>query len=326
MFKSKHLFPIFKCKQISILFIVLFSSVQVLFGQVQLSTDSVSLIHQDSINRVAQIKDSLNFVNLRTDSGVPNYYLDSLKSVVIVSDNNFVSWMDNMNKLRAKDNTFQKVASPIKMKRPVWVLLFILGLFASIGLVRFFFFNIFHNILYGFYNDRALTQINKEDSILTSWPYIFLYIIFSLSLGLFFTIYRGYILHVVNVDFLLFLKTSLLIAILFLLKLIIIKIIGVLFQIEKLVREYIVFLYLFYFNSALVLMPLLIFVAFLPASYFNFLLILFVSILSILFIFRFLKIVLTLMGGLRFPIFYLILYLCTLEIAPVLILVKSLNK
>jgi len=79
------------------------------------------------------------------------------------------------------------------------------------------------------------------------------------------------------------------IALLFLLKIIFIRIVGVLFEVEKFVREYVVFLYLFYFNSVLILMPLLLLVTFMPSAYFNFMLILFVIIIVILFLYRFLK-------------------------------------
>lgn len=326
MLKRKHINPIIKSKQICILFTLLFFSVSFLFAQQPIGQDNVEWERQDSLKQAQLVQDSMRYQYLILDADAPNYYLDSLKSLVVVSDNDFIGWMNFMDSLAKKSRTFDVEPTIAKVNRPGWVLLVLVTLFIAIGLVRFFFYNNFYNIVNGFYNDRILLQINKEDSLVTSWPYIFLYVIFTCSLGLFITLYRAYILHVGQVEFLTFLEISVVIALLFLIKLIVVQLLGLLFEVGKLVREYIVFLYLFYFNSALILMPLLLFVTFMPPTYFNFVLILFVSVVVILFLFRFLKIFLTLISGLRFSIFYLILYLCTLEIAPILILVKSLNK
>jgi len=326
MFKEKPVYPTIKRKQLYFLLIFLFPIISFLYGQSVVVQDSIISLRQDSIRHVQEVRDSINFQNLIIDKDAPNHYLDSIKTIVIVKDNNFVGWINNMNRLKAKNQTFSTAPSFFKLHRSGWILLVIMILFTAIGLVRIFFYNNFYNIVNGFYNDRVLAQINKEDSLFTSWPYIFLYTIFTLSLGLFITIYRSYIMHLGPVEFTDFLKISVGLALLFLLKIIFVRIIGVLFDIEKLVREYIVFLYLFYFNSVLILMPLLLFIAFIPAMYFKFLLIFFLVVIAILFLYRFLKTISILIGSLRFSIFYLILYLCTLEIAPILILVKSLNK
>ncbi len=322
----KQINPIIKCKQYLVLFIVILSSLQFLCAQSTIAVDSITVSQQDSLLRVQRLRDSLNIQSISIATKPGSFYVDSLKAIVIVDDNNFIGWMDNMKQIAAKDKDFVLMQAIAKVNRPAWILVTILVLFIAIGLVRLFFYINFHNIIYGFYNDRVLAQINKEDSIITSWPYIFLYSIFTLSLGLFITLYQSYVLHQGKVEFVSFLKISLGIALLFLLKIIFVRIIGVLFEIEKLVREYVVFLYLFYFNSVLILMPLLLLVTFIPSIYFNFVLILFVVITVILFLYRFLKTMISLIGSFRFSIFYFILYLCTLEIAPILILVKSLNN
>lgn len=326
MFRKKQINPIIKCRQYLMLFVVILSSLQILFAQSTPILDSIQVAQQDSLLKAQRASDSLNiqYISISTQPG--SFYLDSLKSIVIVDDNNFIAWMSDMKEIAAKNQDFVQMPAIAKVNRPAWILLTILVLFIAIGLVRLFFYINFHNIIYGFYNDRVLAQINKEDSIVTSWPYIFLYSIFTLSLGLFITLYQSYVLHHGKVEFLGFLKISVGIALLFLLKIIFVRIVGILFEVEKIVREYVVFLYLFYFNSVLILMPLLLLVTFIPSMYFNFVLILFVVITVILFLYRFFKTMISLIGGFRFSIFYFILYLCTLEIAPILILVKSLNN
>src|SRR5690606_20799061 len=153
----------------------------------------------------------------------------------------------------------------------------------------------------------------------------FLYLIFSLALGLFIVLIESSFSQLAVLNGENYLRTTLLVAVLFVFKILLIRFIAVVFQLERLVREYVAVLYLVYFNSMLFLMPFLLVVTFVPGSYFKFVLILFAIIASILFIYRFLRTAFRLFGNLRFSIFYLILYLCALEVAPILILVKTLS-
>ncbi|WP_031301285.1 DUF4271 domain-containing protein [Sphingobacterium paucimobilis] len=309
------------------LVIVIFSFVTLKAQTVPLTipSDSLQRAVQDSLATVALKKDSLARVYIFLDNNRPNPYLDSLRKQVIVSDNNFVSWMEFAASLvtHKEEATMPAVS---KVDRPLWIIGVLILLFLGIGLVRLFFYSNFQNIIYGFFNDRVLAQISKEDNVVTSWPYIFLYIIFSFSLGLFILIYRSAYNPMSAVTFASFLQISVFVAILFVTKIVMVRAIAIVFEVERLVREYITVLYLVYFNSMLILMPLLLFVTFFPTSYFKIILIFFLIVVSILFLYRFLRTAYSVVGNLRFSIFYLILYLCSLEIAPILILVKTLNN
>lgn len=255
-----------------------------------------------------------------------HYVVEKYRDDLIVTGNDFMRWITFSNQL-IKERQIDIVPSFHKTQRPDWIIGVLILLFLSIGLIRFFFPVDFQRIIESYYNERELQQISKEDNMMTSWPYIFLYLIFSLSLGLFLSIYQSRFddinaaLNPIN-----FLKISGIVALLFGLKILIIRIIAFIFEIERMVREYITILYLVYFNSMLFLMPVLLFVTFLPKTYFNFLLILFSIIVSILFLYRFLRTAWGLLGHHKFSIFYLILYLCSLEITPILILVKALSN
>lgn len=287
--------------------------------------DSLLRARQDSMLLVKQKQDSLAQLYIMVRADRPNHYLDSLRSKIIVDDNDFMSWIAFMDGL-VKEKHTPTMRAAQKFDRPAWILGVLLLLFLGIGMVRLFFYSTFQNIIYGFFNERILAQISKEDNVMTSWPYIFLYIIFSFSMGLFILIYQSAFSSNDAVTVAGFLKISALVAFLFVAKILLIRIISVIFEVERLVREYIAVLYLVYFNSMLVLMPLLLFVSFFPASYFKIILIFFLIMVSILFLYRFLRTAFGLVGNLKFSIFYLILYLCSLEIAPILILVKTLNS
>ncbi|MBE8722802.1 DUF4271 domain-containing protein [Sphingobacterium pedocola] len=254
-----------------------------------------------------------------------HYFLEKHRDDLIVKGNDFMKWIAFSNQL-IKERQIDIVPSFHKTQRPDWIIGVLILLFLSIGLIRFFFPVDFQRIIESYYNERELQQISKEDNMMTSWPYIFLYLIFSLSLGLFLSIYQSRFDDINALNPINFLKISGIVALLFGLKILIIRIIAFIFEIERMVREYITILYLVYFNSMLFLMPVLLFVTFLPKTYFNFLLILFSIIVSILFLYRFLRTAWGLLGHHKFSIFYLILYLCSLEITPILILVKALSN
>src|SRR5690606_143733 len=181
-------------------------------------------------------------------------------------------------------------------------------------------------IVDAYYKERLLLQVSKEDNLATSWPYIFLYAVFSLSLGLFVVVIMSSFGDKNYLTFENFLKNSGFVALLFIAKILIIRFVSFVFQLGKIVREYIAILYLVYFNSMFFLMPFLLSVVFFPANYFKAISIIYVFFVIILFTYRFFIIGMHLFRLFRFSIFYLLLYLCSLGLAPILILLRSLSN
>ncbi len=264
--------------------------------------------------------DSFNYVY--PDEGRNNKLLEHFLEEIQQNSIDPIKVIENLNDSNAEAQLYQ---GKLKHERPAWVLVSVFFLFLSLGIVRLLFPGDFVIIVQAFYNERTLQQVSKEDNMLTSWPYIFLYLIFSFALGLFILLIESSFSRLEILSGENYLRTTLLVAVLFVFKILLIRFISVVFQLERLVREYVAVLYLVYFNSMLFLMPLLLVVTFIPAIYFKFVLILFSVIASILFVYRFLRTAFRLFGNLRFSVFYLILYLCALEVAPILILVKTLS-
>jgi hypothetical protein len=294
-------------------------------AQYAISPDAVAL-DSAAIAESRDIQDSLSKEYIFVSDTRPNLKLDSLWAQVTVEGNDFVGWMQRMDVLRGEHTHHETQIARYKTTRPNWVVGVLMFLVLGIGVIRFFFRSMFHRVVYAYYNEQATQDISKEDSVATSWPYIFLYLLFSLSLGLFLLIYisafgGGGLLTLQN-----FFSLSAFLAILFVVKIMLIRLLGSIFELQRTAREYIAVLYLMYFNSMLILMPFLVLVTFLPVFYFKFLLILFAVVVSALFIYKFSVTAFRLLGQLKFSIFYLILYLCALEIAPILILVKALNS
>lgn len=289
-----------------------------LSGFCQTDTSDLPSVASDSSYAVI---DPFNYVFPAEDR--PNLLLDSFLADILERSVDFEKLLISMDQKRNSEISF---VGKIKSERPSWVLFSVFMLFVSIAIVRLLFPGDFSMIVQAYYHERTLQQVSKEDSMLTSWPYILLYLIFSLALGLFIILIESSfsLFEVLNWNN--YLRTTAVVAILFILKILFIRFISFVFEIGRLVREYVTVLYLVYFNSMLFLMPVLLVVILVPTNYFKFVLIFFSIVVSMLFIYRFLRTAFRLFGNLKFSIFYLILYLCALEVAPILILVKTLSN
>lgn len=276
-----------------------------------LSTDSLTPVQHDNFNYVFPPKDR------------PNQLMEAFLADIAATS---ISLEKTMAKMGGNLPLIESQQGKEKEQRPVWILAVVFCLFSAVGVVRMVFPADFNLIVDAFYNERTLQQVSKEDNMLTSWPYIFLYLIFSLAFGLFILLIESAFVHYHLLNFENYLRVSLVVSILFIVKILLIRFVSFVFELDKLVREYVTVLYLVYFNSMLFLMPFLLILLFVPVEYFKIVLILFSVIVSILFVYRFLRTFFRLFGNLTFSVFYLILYLCALEVAPVLILVKLLSS
>lgn len=326
MLRNDFLRQIMKNKQhILLLLFLLFScrsnafSLDAAFSQ----RDSTIVNHDNSAFDSSDVK-SFDYIFLDTSERLNhNPIQDSVLRIIEIEYTDLGAWFAKMDKLKKT-----RIASPLieKSNRPAWLIGILLLILISFGLVRIFFYPTFLNIIYGYFNERVLAQISKEDNVLTSWPYIFLYIIFSFSLGLFVVLYFSAKEDTLFLTLYNFGRISLVIGFLFVAKFLLIRIISVIFDAKRIARDYITVLYIVYFNSLLFLIPILILGVFLPFKYLDTLALLLILTTILLFSYRIIRSAFSLLGNLKFSIFYLILYLCALEIAPVLILVKSLNN
>ena len=274
----------------------------------------------DSVKR---LQDSLamQFIGF-PDPGRTNQFADSLRERVVVQNGEFLKWIGFAQSLEQ-----QLPVDNRKAEREPWVMASIGLLLLLLGVVRVSFPNEVHSIIQAFYNDRVLLQINKEDTLYSSWPFVFLYILFGFAVGLFTYVCNTYYLRDgfhggINT----FLGISIFIMLLFILKIIVTRLIGVVFDVRRMVREYVSILYLSYFNAALVFLPVVLILSLVPQTQMVWLVPATLILVLGLFIFRFAKTATNVLTNHRFSKFYLFLYLCCLEIAPVLILVKVLSN
>jgi len=280
---------------------------------------------KDSLERVKDsmniLRDSLRFQYLRPlPPHSKNQFLDSLKKVYIITSGNALVWGKDISYVGAKQLGVRKIY------RQQWVLWAVLALFLFLALIRRFFMKDLEVIAASFYSNRVLLQVSKEDNLITSWPFVFLYLLFGFTIGLFLYLYVHYKHIQVNYGSSgLFLTISIMVLVLFILKIVITRSIGFVFGVQKLVRDYISILYLSYFNAAIIFLPLLLVLVLIPDSYIDAWFIISCLLVLLVFAMQFLRASNTVLKSYQFSKFYLFIYLCTLEVGPILILIKLLG-
>ncbi len=210
--------------------------------------------------------------------------------------------------------------------RDQWVLSIIIGLLLYTALLNRVMSKDVGNVLQSFYNKRILSQVSKEEGMINSWAFLGLFILFGFTFGLFIyqlAAYKSVFYTISGVR--LFVSFAVVIIALFAVKLILLRFIGFVFDISRLVGEYISVLYLTYFNITFVFLPVSVCFSLLAAEYIPYMLYTALLLIVVIFVWQYLRSSVGIISSFRFHKFYLFIYLCALEICPVLILIKALN-
>lgn len=280
---------------------------------------------KDSLTRVedslALVRDSMRMQYIKPLAlGSKNQFLDSLKKVYVITDGNTLAWGKSINYTGSKQLGLRKIY------RPRWVLYTVFSLFLFFALIRMFFMKDLEAIAVSFYSNRVLLQVSKEDNLITSWPFVFLYLLFGFTIGLFLYLYVSYGgIQPGYSEIGLFFTIAALVLVLFIVKILITRGIGFIFGVQKLVRDYISILYLSYFNAAIIFLPLLLVLSLAPTEYINVWVLVSCVVGLLVFAMQFLRASNTVLKSYQFSKFYLFIYLCTLEVGPILILIKLLG-
>ena len=278
--------------------------------------------NQLRLDSIKEIGDSLSRIWIAApDPNRPNRFLDSLIDLYKVENFDFAAWA---KKFPQKSTRFNE--GKLRLTGETWVLAAIIVMVLFFAILKNAFSKELRSIVESFYSDRTLSQINKEDNLFSSWPFLFLYLLFGLTMGMFLYLSgKHFELEYEYKGFEWFLILSAFVVGLFTLKIIVLRVLGFFFGIQKLVKEYVTILYLSYFNAALIFLPLVIAYSLTPQRYagvYTYLAILFIV---VVFAMQFLRAGKNVLSGSHFSKFYLFIYLCALEICPVIILIKALR-
>lgn len=174
-----------------------------------------------------------------------------------------------------------------------------------------------------FINENLLKLLHREQGGIVSIPYIFLYVLFFISAGTF-IFQLGWYKRVFTFELINLIYCVLGVSGFFVLKHFLLKIIEVIFPVSKEIRLYSFTIVIFSIILGIILTPFNVFIAFAQDSL-TFSGIIGALIAAVLvYLFRALRGIFIGSKFLAFHKFHFFMYICTVEIAPVLILVKIL--
>jgi hypothetical protein len=216
-------------------------------------------------------------------------------------------------------------AQPLLERTPDWFTIILFLSLAGVAYVRALYPKIFNQLLKSVFSDTLTSQTVREENTLVQRASVFLSFIFYVVSALFLyqvSVYFGWTVKWISSGILRFIFFGLLIAFSYSVKLLVIKSVGWLFGADKPFSYYI-------FNTLLInnllgiaLIPIVLAIAFVDIEYVASTLWLGIGFVLISFFYRLIRGVFIWKGVNSIPFFYLILYFCTLEIAPLLVIIK----
>ena len=284
------------------------------------------LERKDSIRRAQDslkaIGDSLAMVNIKKpDPERPNKFVDSLLRVYLVKGFDFKEWASRFPKKVQRHD-----AGRVKKKGELWVIGFLFLLLFLFAILKSRFSKESSSIIHAFYSNRILGQINKEEQFFSSWPFVFLYLLFGFIIGMF--LYQCCEYYQLSYDYegiSWFLRLSVMVIAFYTIKVFLIKSLGFLFNAQKIASEYISILFLTYFNAGLLFLPVVVGLSLSAGRYGIIYIDVSLILLVLIYFFQFLRAITNILSNYKFPLIYLFIYLCALEICPLLILIKALR-
>jgi hypothetical protein len=177
----------------------------------------------------------------------------------------------------------------------------------------------------GFLNDNILGQLHRDQRGIASFPFQILYLLFFVNLGTFvFLILRhfGISLSESNLYGLLFCIGG--VSLVFLLKHILLKIVSGIFPIQKEIGVYSFTIIVFNIILGIALLPFIIFISYGTEELISSIMYGSFALIGIFYIFRSLRVLFIGNRFLAYHKFHFLLYICTVEIVPLLILLKVL--
>ncbi len=275
--------------------------------------DSVA---QASAERDKFVADSVATMYIMPDPNRPNQLVEYLFKNALYKGYNFLDIPFNPKKKTGEGH--------VRKSRDPWVIIMIAALLIYTALLNITLGPDIKGVFQSFYSKRA--QFDKEERRINPWAFIGLFLLFASTFGLFLYQLAGYKNVYYNISGVqLFTAMALIIITLFSLKFLVLKIIGFLFDIDGVVSEYVTTLYLTYFNIAFVFLPVVVCFSLLAAQFIPWLLAMALILIVVIFVWIYLRSSVSIISNFRFHKFYLFIYLCALEICPILILIKVLN-
>lgn len=283
--------------------------------------NNVALINSATNTSNSSLRDSLAYFYIKPNPKRVNLFTDSLLRASLVNDRYLLTPAKSL-KIKKYDYGFGEIIP----KDPLWFLVSSITLLVFFGIIKIVFKKEVDLILKAFFDNRTLGQINKEDNVFVSWQFLFLYLIFSFTIGLFvYLIFYKTLGSGATAEFLIFLLISLFAFVFLGLKILLLKLLGFIFEVQNLIKDYTNIIYLTYFNLLFILLPVTFCLTLINLQEHYYVFWSFMILLAGILIFQYVRITINILLKYKLSKFYLILYLCILEVCPILIFAKTIN-
>jgi hypothetical protein len=207
---------------------------------------------------------------------------------------------------------------------PFWIpLILVLG-FAMIAWVRLFFWRRLQMIFKAVFARNFANQLIREGNLFNERPGLILYIVYLMVMAM--LAYQSLVLFNVELSFPGWITYLLLVGFftaLWFFKLTLVNALSILFNTRDHSRILLANMYLYNLFTGIILLPLVSIMSFaqpLIAFYIS------LAFIGFIYSLRLFRLAMTGIGIIKFSVFHLILYLCTLEILPLIVLAKILTR
>jgi len=288
-----------------------------------------SLTPQDTSNHVLKNSDSAIFSTNTLESSIKHENA-RWSDTSVYSDTTVLSKVPELAEKSARPSIFSSHSIVIEDGKPLnnhlvnqdWITVHLLISISLIAWVQIFFNKRLKQIFKSFIGVRFSNQLSRGGNIFRERISIPLLIVYLISISLFIYLSLTNILNISIQDFSglkLFSVIILFVLVSWFIKNITISVIGNVFKNYLILTDYILTNFIFNIISGLILIPVLIIALYLPsleALYSG------VLLWGLMFFYRLLRELFTTLSYTNFSLFNRILYLCTLEIIPLIVLTK----
>lgn len=214
---------------------------------------------------------------------------------------------------------------PLELRNPDWFTIVLFIIIAGFTWIRVFYYKILKQLISAFFSNTVSNQIVRDENILVQRASIMLSFVFYLSASLFVyqvSVYFKWDYPILGSGFTRFLIFSLLLAFTYSFKMVLLKGLGELFDIDKPIATYIFNIFLINNIMGLVLLPVVLIIAFVVTDDTGIVIYTGITLIILSFIYRLIRATKIWFTMHKVSFFYLFLYFCTLEFAPLLIIIK----
>jgi len=216
-------------------------------------------------------------------------------------------------------------ARPINTFTTDWFTITLISLVGLFTWFRFFYFRIYRQLISAFFNVTVTNQIVRDESVLLQRASLVLSVISYLLAGLFLyqvSVYYNWQISWLQGGIVRFALFAVAIASAYSIKMLTLRFLSTVFYQERSAAIYIFNVFLMVMMVGLLLLPANIVLAYAPASFRGWTIDITMSLIGLMFLYRLFRGVSIWIGIQGFSFFYLFLYLCAFEIAPILIIYK----